>query len=161
MDDHLQYLLDRREIDDLMARYCQAVDRHRWDLLDAVFTPDARLDYSSAGGVAGPYPEVREWLAASVPQMEVMHHLVPNTTVEIDGDRARATSSFLDPNVRTEGEGTYVFTVGGYYHDELVRTPEGWRIARRVEETLFWDPPPFPGMPTRPGPAPGTAAEGR
>ena len=151
MDDDLRYLLDRRAIDDLMTRYATAVDSHDWALLDTVFTPDARLDYRTAGGPAGPYPEIKAWLEASVPGMAVMHHIVPNSNVTIAGDTATATSNFIDSNMAMLPAGPHVFFVGGYYHDELVRTPDGWRITKRVEETLFWDRP-LPGMPAVPLP---------
>ncbi|HZE34112.1 MAG TPA: nuclear transport factor 2 family protein [Actinoallomurus sp.] len=35
-------LSDRIEIADLLTTYTRAVDTGEWDLLDAVFTPDAR-----------------------------------------------------------------------------------------------------------------------
>ncbi|MEV5559052.1 nuclear transport factor 2 family protein [Nonomuraea wenchangensis] len=43
-------LADRLEIADLLARYTRAVDSGRWERLDEVFTADAVIDYSSAGG---------------------------------------------------------------------------------------------------------------
>jgi hypothetical protein len=37
-----------------------------------------------------------------------------------------------------DGEGKEsIFTVYAYYHDELVRTDAGWRIAKRLEEHLL------------------------
>jgi hypothetical protein len=36
-----------------------------------------------------------------------------------------------------EGKSKFAFTVWAYYHDELVRTSEGWRIAKRYEEQLL------------------------
>ena len=38
-------------------------------------------------------------------------------------------------------------------HWTLVRTPAGWRISHRVEETLWWDNP-MPGLPPVPFPVP-------
>jgi hypothetical protein len=32
-----------------------------------------------------------------------------------------------------------LFYVGAYYHDKLVRTEEGWRIAERFEEQAWFD----------------------
>ena len=63
---------DRIEIDDLLTRYASAIDSRDWALLDTVFTHDAHLDYRSAGGVAGEYPEVRRWLADVLPVFEAM-----------------------------------------------------------------------------------------
>ena len=32
----------------------------------------------------------------------------------------------------------HYFFLGGRYDDELVRTPDGWRIAKRVESLLWF-----------------------
>ena len=154
--DELTRLDDRLAVTDLLVRYATAIDTRRWDLLDSVFTPDARLDYRSAGGVEGPYPEVRAWLEQVLPMFEVTQHLVMNTAVEFEPDqvRARARTAFLNPNQLTvEGE-PWTFVVGGNYHDRLVKAEAGWRIATRVEETLWWQNP-MPGLPPRPDQLPG------
>ena len=49
----LQTLSDRAEITDLLTRYARAVDRQDWDLSRSVFTPDARIDYTQVGRIAG------------------------------------------------------------------------------------------------------------
>ena len=59
----VQEISDRIEIDDLLTRYATAVDSKDWDLFASCFTPDAFLDYTSAGGVKGPLPEVTKWLS--------------------------------------------------------------------------------------------------
>ncbi len=151
VDAPLQYLVDRLEIDDLLTRYATAVDLRDWDLLDFVFTEDARLDYRSAGGICGAFDDVRRWLSEVLPLFEVTQHLVVNRAVEIDpdGKTARSRSHFQNPNrLVVDGE-PWLFVVGGCYHDRLVRTPAGWRISSRVEETLWWDHP-MPGLPATP-----------
>ena len=50
---NLQELSDRLEINDLLIRYTYAIDDGDWELLDRVFTPDAQIDYTSSGGIAG------------------------------------------------------------------------------------------------------------
>ena len=160
MDQALRRLADRFEIDDVLSRYATAVDTRDWDLLDQVFAPDAHLDYRSAGGVAGPYPEVRAWLAEVLPIFTWTQHLVVNRTVELgpDGDHARCRSIFHNPNELDVGGSPWRFTVGGRYHDRFVRTGPSWRIASRVEVTLWWDNP-MPGLPAAPYPVPEDAAD--
>ena len=51
----LQELSDRTEIEQLSVRYANAIDRRDWDALDAVFTPDAYIDYRAMGGIDGRY----------------------------------------------------------------------------------------------------------
>ncbi len=158
VDENLQFLLDRREIDDVLTRYATAIDARDWTLLDSVFTEDARLDYRSAGGIRGPYPDVRQWLSEVLPIFTWTQHLVVNRAVDVeaDGRTARSRSIFHNPNqLLVDGE-PWLFIVGGCYHDRLVRTPAGWRITARVEETLWWEHP-MPGLPRQPYPMPDDA----
>jgi 3-phenylpropionate/cinnamic acid dioxygenase small subunit len=152
MDERLQLLLDRLEVDDLLVRYATVIDARDWAGLDTVFTPDAHLDYRSAGGISGTFSEVRQWLSDVLPMFTSTQHLVVNRCVEIAPDgTARARSIFHNPNqLLVEGQ-QWLFVVGGRYHDRLVRTTDGWRIASRVEETLWWDNP-MPGLPPIPYP---------
>jgi 3-phenylpropionate/cinnamic acid dioxygenase small subunit len=153
MDDRLQILVDRREIDDLLVSYATAIDTRHWDGLDSVFTPDAVLDYRSAGGIRGTFSDVRTWLSDVIPLFTWTQHLVVNRAVELgsDGDTARSRSIFQNPNQMVVDGEPWLFVVGGRYHDRLVRTASGWRIATRVEETLWWDHP-MPGLPPTPYP---------
>ena len=134
----LQELSDRLEIQDLLTRYTVAIDTKDWKLLDTCFTPDAHVDYTATGGTKGAYPEVRAWLEKALAPFPMTVHYISNTTVELDGDRARTRTYVLNPMGFPNPDGSlHMFTVGAYYNDELVRTPEGWRIARRVEEHAF------------------------
>lgn len=136
----LEQISDRIEINDLLVRYTAAIDRKDWALLDTCFLPDAHLDYTSAGGVAGDYPKVRAWLEKALAPFPMTVHYVTNSVVELDGDRATARTAVLNPMGFQQNDGTlHQFTVGAYYNDELTRTPDGWRIAMRVEESAFMD----------------------
>jgi hypothetical protein len=158
MEPRLAMVSDRLEIDDLLTRYATAVDSRDWTLLDTVFTDDAHLDYRSAGGIRGPYGEVRDWLASVLPIFTWTQHLVVNRAVDFrpGGGTATAVSVFHNPNeLRVEGE-PWLFTVGGRYLDRLARRAEGWRITTRVEETIWWEHP-MPGLPPSPYPLPADA----
>jgi SnoaL-like domain len=135
MTDQLGFLTDRREIDDLLVRYATVLDTRRWDELGTVFVPDAVLPFFT-------------WT----------QHLVVNRAVRlaVGADEATAHSSFYNPNGAVVDGQPWLFVVGGAYHDRLVRTSEGWRIAHRVEETLWWDNP-MPGLPATPPPVPDDA----
>ena len=61
--DTVQDILDQWAIEKVLKRYARALDERSFDLLDECFTPDAHLDYICAGGIAGPYPEAKAWLA--------------------------------------------------------------------------------------------------
>jgi 3-phenylpropionate/cinnamic acid dioxygenase small subunit len=130
----LEELLDRVEIDDLLTRYANALDTKDFDLLDEVFTPDAHLDYTSAGGIAGDFPTVKAWLAEVLPHFPQYQHLIGNRKITVDGDRATLVSVLFNPMVMKNGD---TFFCGAEYRDDLVRTADGWRIANRYEETVW------------------------
>ncbi len=143
MDDRdvtVRELADRIAIDDLLIRYSTATDTRDWSLLDTCFTRDAHLDYTASGGIEGSYPEVRGWLERALAPFAVTVHYVTNSAVELDGDRATARTALYNPMGFKNPDGSlHVFTIGAYYVDELVRTADGWRIAKRVEEAAFLD----------------------
>ena len=134
----VQELLDRFEIDDLLTRYTMAVDNADWDLLDTVFTPDARIDYTSAGGIAGDRAEIKQWLAMALAVFPVRQHLLGNKRVTIDGDTAAVRAYFFNPMYLQGPDGSERYAPGGgYYNHALVRTSDGWRSRELMEEEVW------------------------
>jgi SnoaL-like domain len=134
----LQEMSDRLEIQDLLARYSFAIDERDWDALDRVFTPDAHIDYSEAGGASGSYPQIKAWLPKALERFAMYQHMVATTRLEIDGDRATSRTILFNPMVgRDDRGGEQVFFIGLWYRDKLVRTADGWRIAERYEEMSY------------------------
>lgn len=149
----LQEMSDRLEIQDLFARYSFAIDDRDYDALDAVFTADATIDYSEAGGAKGSLAEIKRWLPLAMARFPRFQHLAATTQLTLDGDRARSRTILFNPMVHVDAQGTeQVFFIGLWYRDELVRTAEGWRIAARYEEMAYaYNPPagmePVPEIP--------------
>jgi 3-phenylpropionate/cinnamic acid dioxygenase small subunit len=136
----LAALVDRLAIEEVLTRYAWALDSKSFDGLDEVFTADAHIDYTSSGGVAGPFPEVKAWLARVLPNFPAYQHLVTNHQITVDGDRATSRAEFYNPMVTAKPDGSRgIFFVGGEYHDQLVRTPGGWRISERIEKSVWTD----------------------
>ena len=134
----LQQISDRIETNDLLIRYTKAIDQKDWKLLDTVFMPDAEADYVSSGGIKGKYPEVRAWLEKALAIFPTTIHYVTNSEVTLQGDRAAARTAVYNPMFFKNQDGSlHHFAVGAYYVDELVRTREGWRIAKRREDQAF------------------------
>jgi SnoaL-like protein len=133
-------LCDRAEIHDVIVRYGWAIDTKDWALLDTCFTDEAHVDYSSnPGGKVGPYKEVRGWLEKVMTAFPVTQHLMSNIDVTLDGDRATCRTMVTNPQgAATRDGGLHFFYVGGRYDDELVRTDAGWKIAKRIETTLWF-----------------------
>ena len=134
----LPQIADRIEIADLLTRYTRALDTGEWDRLDDVFLPDARIDYTATGGIAGVYPDVKAWLAKTLPMFSRRQHVIAQCEVRVDGDRATVTAYFSNPMVLPRDDGPeLLWEFGGYYHHALTRTCQGWRSRELVEE-LVW-----------------------
>ncbi|MGX9792771.1 nuclear transport factor 2 family protein [Mycobacterium sp. MMS18-G62] len=117
---------DRDDLFDLTIRYATAIDTRQYALLKKVFTDDAQLDYGEVGKWTGG-AEVAEFMeAAHVMATHTMHRMT-NQAIEIDGDIA-TIRTYVDALILFEGGGANPV---GYYDDQAVRTPDGWRIARR------------------------------
>ena len=141
----LQELHDKVEIHELLARYARAVDSKDWGLYRSVFTPDAFIDYSSAGAAAGRRDEVAAWLEEAFTAMPMTQHFITNVEINLDGDRAKVRAMFYNP-MQSPGMAELSYC-GGYYHHDLVRGPEGWKSERLVEENLWFVNAPQPSSP--------------
>jgi len=133
----LEEISDRFEIQQLLIDYSTAIDSRRSDDLDRVFTADAYIDCRAMGGIDGRFPDVKAWLADTLPKIFRTHaHMLGNFDVRISGDTASSRTFCFNPMV-FEGDTNQVMFCGLWYVDEFARTPEGWRMTRRVEEKCF------------------------
>jgi hypothetical protein len=131
---------DRLEIQQLTVDYSTAIDTRRFDDLDAVFTPDAYIDYTALGGIEGRYPEVKAWLAEVLPNFPMYAHMLGNFSVRIDGDTASSRTICFNPMVlrgTTTKDQEQIMFCGLWYDDDFIRTADGWRMTRRVETKCF------------------------
>ncbi|MFE2375711.1 nuclear transport factor 2 family protein [Streptomyces sp. NPDC059398] len=168
----LATVMDRLDIDDLITGYAAAVDDGQWDDYRALFAPDGRADYRSAGGVEGPAAEVADWLAETMRLFPVRQHLIVNRRLRLQdlggypGDRAELRADYLNPmrlqslpsqpaqgageaGAGGSGEGDAPaapnFVSAGRYAFSLVRTEPGWRLLRVVVQEKWRRVPGAPG----------------
>lgn len=128
---------DRMELQELLVAYCYAIDNRDWDALDDVFTADAVIDYSEMVGFRGGLRETKAFLAESMKQVTACQHIISTSQITIEGDRAHGRTICINPMVIDfNGEQTTMF-MGLWYRDEFVRTPAGWRISSRYEESCY------------------------
>jgi hypothetical protein len=134
----LQEISDKLEIQQLMTDYAEALDTLQIDKMDNVFTPDAYIDYRAMGGIDGNHPEVREWLKASLKNFSNYYHMIGNVSIKVTGDTATSKIVCFNPmGVPMPDGSTQKMFLGLWYLDEHVRTPQGWRIAKRVEQECY------------------------
>ena len=111
---------DHVAISDLLARYCLLLDLDDVGGWVALFTPDA--SYEVYGRSFDGHDGLRRMLAGAPGGL----HLGGPPVIEmVDDDHARTLHNLLFVD-RTDGTSR-----GAVYDDDLVRTGDGWRIARR------------------------------
>jgi SnoaL-like domain len=124
-------LADRREIDDLLYRYAQALDDRDWDLLrEGVFIADAIAEFPD--GSARGIDEIVILMEGALTGLDCSQHIITNPLAQVTGRVATARCYLQAQHVFIGAPGGDHFIVAGTYNDELERTPRGWRIARRV-----------------------------
>lgn len=134
----LQAIADRLEIQDLISRYPVHVDNRDLDALDELFTPDARLDFTSFGGPNGGLAAVKEFLGATLPAFASTQHMMGLPAITLTADIATAKTSCHNPMVMELPDGKRrAWLIGLWYDDEYVRTPDGWRIASRTATRCY------------------------
>ena len=134
----LQELSDQAELLKLVTVYAYAIDERAFERLDAVFTPDAHIDYTAMGGIKGDYPTVKAWLGPALAHFPDFMHFIGNTLFEVDGDAATGKIACFNPMVVPKPEGgSDTMFLGLWYLDRYRRTPEGWRISERVERKSY------------------------
>ncbi len=128
--------LDTIEIQQLLARYSRSLDTRDWELYRSVFTEDAQIDYAASGGLTGRRDDVVEWLIKTLGTFEWSGmHYITNIEAEVQGDSAQVRAAVFNPMQFPGMKGLTYF--GGYYHHDMIRTPDGWR-SRKLREEVLW-----------------------
>lgn len=123
-----RWAADRARIVELTARYNHAFDRGDIEAYTACFTDDGVMEIEG-----GPRYQGRDGLAdmaRGTPPGAIMH-VTTDAVVTVDGDRATQDVTLLVVGLPTEANRGSRLTMSGSYADELVRTADGWRFARR------------------------------
>lgn len=119
---------DRQDISDLLVRYASAIDRREYQLLGTVFTDDCDADYGVIGRWHG-VEAVIEFMDLAHAMAGYTMHRLSNIAITVSGDTATART-YIDGLIMAADNSGGVNAVG-FYDDEIVRTADGWRIARR------------------------------
>jgi hypothetical protein len=130
-------MADREDIIELLNLYGLAMDTQRWELFDRIFTDDVDADY----GATSHWTD-RERFKADFGSFhglfDATQHVMTNHLVAVDGDTASSHTYGQWRLIRHAAGDPPVWDGSGYYDDQLVRTPAGWRIARRVCRVVYW-----------------------
>ncbi|WP_085066884.1 nuclear transport factor 2 family protein [Catenuloplanes japonicus] len=123
---------DRAEIIELISKYADIADRKQFDDLPTqVFTDPVTVDFSSVAGIPPmtvPLASYVESLRPAFAPFAATHHAITGHVVEIDGDRASVHAHVRAEHWLPSGEPNRWLVVG-FYDNEAVRTPDGWRLS--------------------------------
>jgi SnoaL-like domain len=129
---------DRLDIAELVARLCQSLDFSDPDAYVAQFANggifEARSDMTPAAQIRFRHQgadQLRAFAEAAVTKRAgLARHWTGNLVIRGGGQGASGTSYVMlvviDPDT-----GARSIAMSGVHHDEYVRTPAGWRFARR------------------------------
>ena len=133
------YADDRAEIEDLMARYLFAIDFHDWDAYVDTFAPDGTIEFAS--GTYTGRDEIRvavtrfaegigNFYQTEDGQPAKLRHVILQSTVRVEGDRAWATSLWVE--MANDGpEDSLKMGTFGVYEDQLAKIDGRWLLTYR------------------------------
>jgi len=113
------------------------------DAMYDVLHPDLWAQYGNAEP-AESADTVIQWIREATKNCVWQHHLLNVYHVDIDGDQASTLSYLTSYQVFEEDPNAAIILVARY-HDELRRTPDGWKLAKRVMELLWGETKPDAG----------------
>jgi ketosteroid isomerase-like protein len=129
---------DRIEIDQVLTRYCHAVDDRDWHAYRAVFTEDAVIDDVVTGGIRSGVDAHVVYLTRALQHITLSQHTISTIRLDVEGDTASALVQCICPMVvAMPGGNTQTMFLGVRYRDRLTRGHGTWRISELVEEN-FW-----------------------
>lgn len=133
----LAELAARAEIADVVNRFCHAVDRRQWSLMDHVFHRDATSRFLDKVRTV---QEMVEGARVTFEQLGPTHHQTGNMLVALAGDTARV-ETYVTAYHRVPPSATHPFwdgraepyegVAGGRYVDRFERREGRWKIAER------------------------------
>ena len=118
---------DRDEIENLLGRYCRGVSDLDTDLWGSTWAADARWVFTGGDDIVG-----RDAIVAKFSEIRSLYPLcvqqVTASVIEIDGDTGTGWVQVCEMQWRSDGATAELI---GDYHDEYVRTDDGWQFASR------------------------------
>jgi hypothetical protein len=129
---YLQIAADRSMIQDLLGRYAFAIDYETGNpgLWASLFAEDGRFEIPIMKLVVEGRAALTQFAAGLHRTLPGLHHVMTNSYVDVDGDRATGKCELNEFLLRPEA---IYNNLQGWYEDDYVRDGERWRFGvRRV-----------------------------
>ena len=142
MDQDLQRLVDERACEKLISEYCHLVDFGNASAIAQLFILEGQ--WSGPGVDMVGQSEIEAGFSArQAVTRRQSRHLCTNVSIDVEGDEARGLCYLL--NFRHDSQSGTAETPApaglpnyvGEYHDQFVRTDQGWRFASRRFDLAF------------------------
>ena len=147
LKEELSDWLDKLAIQELIVRYSDIATRGLWEEFERLWTADAvwetapPINDRTVGANA-----IRAQVAKNLAGEEFLVQTTHGSVVTLHGgDRASATTTIHA--IARRGE-DHAVTNYGIYFDELARTEDGWKFARRRLQPIYVEPDTLPGTAT-------------
>lgn len=141
------YAQDRAEIEDLMARYLFAIDYNDIETYVGTFTEDGEIEFATGtfkgreeiGAAVARFKErIGEFYTIEDGSPATLRHVILQSTIRVEGDRAWATSLWME--MANDGPGdTLKMGTFGIYEDEMERVDGDWLFSKRRVLNEFLD----------------------
>jgi ketosteroid isomerase-like protein len=133
MDSRIQEMLDHHEIRKALAAYCHACDRTDAKMMaDAYNGADSFDDHGHVKAAGPEYAQVMTGLI--VERTEAMSHILGQSLISVEGDRASSETFFLAffRMPEKDSEPKRMNQLIGRFVDKWVRVDGSWKIAHRT-----------------------------
>jgi hypothetical protein len=131
--EELRMVIDRDRIRHCLERLARGEDRRDAEMIGASLWEDSTTDY---GVFRGSFAEYLAWVVPGADAIANTQHVLGQTYIELDGDKASAETQVVSYHRVNMGEGDHDTCIGGRYLDVLERRDGEWRIAER---TMLYD----------------------
>ncbi|MEH6590451.1 MAG: nuclear transport factor 2 family protein [Halioglobus sp.] len=123
----IEALAQREAIKDILYTHSRGLDRLDPDLLKQAYWPDAEVDYGAFKGSAHQFADIISPALSS--QFELTQHLLGQTLIVLDGDKANTETYVFARHLLLGAEQELAFA--GRYLDQLECRDGQWKISHR------------------------------
>ena len=122
-------MTDELAIQQVLNLYTEGSGRANWDQVLGTFTANGIWHVPGVGTFTG-RAEIQPVMEGFIAQMDYFVQLNTPANINVDGDKATARSVIRECG-KFKGKDE-ALEVLGFYSDDLIRTADGWKFAKRT-----------------------------